>query len=66
MEGKTVRISYCKICGGWVSMAAWNMMDAKSKSDFFKEVVKYDLEDKTYNYDEYLKLEKTHYCNTKH
>lgn len=68
MEDKDVKVkmSVCPGCGNAIKFAIEHKMTTKSKNEFAKEVVKYDLQVKTISLEEYRNLNITLYCNCKH
>jgi len=48
-----VKMSVCPECGNSIRLAVEHMMDTKSKNEFAKEVMKYDLQVKTITLEEY-------------
>jgi hypothetical protein len=56
MENKDVRVkmSICPKSGNVIRVAIEHMMDTKSKNEFAKEVMDYNLQVKTISLEEYL------------
>lgn len=46
-EKVEVKVSVCQKCGGIIRAAVAHMMTTKSKNEFMREVMKYDLSVKT-------------------
>ncbi len=64
MEDKDVKIkmSICPECGNAIRVAVEHTMDIKSKNEFAKEVMKYDLQVKTISLEEYRSSNIQMYC----
>jgi hypothetical protein len=64
MEDKNVKIkmSVCPECGNAICVAVEHTMDTKSKNEFAKEVMKYDLQVKTISLEEYRSSNIQMYC----
>ena len=64
MEDKDVKIkmSVCPECGNAIRVAVEHTMDTKSKNEFAKEVMKYDLQVKTISLEEYRSSKVEMYC----
>lgn len=64
MEDKDVKIkmSVCPECGNAIRMAVEHEMTTKSKNEFAKEVMNYDLQVKTISLEEYRKSKIEMYC----
>ena len=56
-----VNISICQKCNGIIRAAVEHQMNTKSKIEFLKEVMKYDLSVKTIPLLEYKEV-KNHWC----
>lgn len=63
-EDKDVKIkmSVCPECGNAIRVAVEHTMDRKSKNEFAKEVMQYDLQVKTISLEEYRKSNVELYC----
>jgi hypothetical protein len=57
-----VKVSYCQSCNGWVRIAILHMMSTKTKNEFAKEVMEYNLSVKEVPLLEWRK-ETTEMCN---
>ena len=64
MEDKDVKIkmSVCPECGNAIRIAVEHEMDTKSKNEFAKEVMKYDLQVKTISLEQYRSSNIQLYC----
>lgn len=64
MEDKDVKIkmSVCPECHNAIRVAVEHTMDTKSKNEFAKEVMKYDLQVKTISLEEYRSSNVQMYC----
>lgn len=58
-----VKVSFCQKCGCVVRSAIEHKMDIKSKNEFAKEVLKYDLAVKTIPLLEYRKMDMSKWCS---
>lgn len=57
-----VKMSICPECGNAIRIAIEHMMDTKSRNQFAKEVMKYDLQVKTIPLEEYYSSNIEMYC----
>lgn len=57
-----VKMSVCPECGNAIRVAVEHTMTTKSKNEFAKEVMKYDLQVKTISLEEYRSSEVKMYC----
>lgn len=64
IEDKDVKIkmSVCPECGNAICWAVEHMMTTKSKNEFLKDVMKYDLQVKTISLEEYRNSNIQMYC----
>ena len=64
MQDKDVKIkmSICPECGSAIRVAAEHTMTVKSRNEFAKEVMKYDLQVKTISLEEYRISNIKYYC----
>lgn len=65
IEEKNVRIkmSICSECGNAIRVAVEHTMTTKTKNEFAKEVMKYDLQVKTISLEEYRNSNVKLYCD---
>lgn len=57
-----IKMSVCPECGNAIRVAVEHTMTTKSKNEFAKEVLKYDLQVKTISLEEYQKSDIKMYC----
>lgn len=64
MEDKDVKVkmSICPECGNSIRVTVEHAMDTKSKNEFAKEVMNYDLQVKTISLEEYRNSNIDMYC----
>lgn len=64
IEEKDVRVkmSVCPECGNAIRVAVEHKMTTKSKNEFLKDVMKYDLQVKTVSLEEYRNSNIQMYC----
>lgn len=60
-EDVKIKLSLCRKCNGIIRAAVEHKMDTKSKNEFLKEVMKYDLSVKTIPLLEYKEV-KNRWC----
>ena len=60
-ENVKIKLSLCQKCNGIIRAAVEHKMDTKSKNEFLKEVMKYDLSVKTIPLLEYNEV-KNRWC----
>ena len=57
-----IKMSICPECGSAIRVAAEHTMTVKSRNEFTKEVMKYDLQVKTISLEEYRSSNIQLYC----